>query len=81
MTQMRSIYDEHAGVQDRFRETGRLEQATAENLGAIGLVARASGIACDLRVDHPWPPYDSLVSKADRANWWGRGRARASPLR
>ncbi len=63
LTQMRCIYDEHAGLQDRFRETGRLEQATAETLGAIGLVARASGIACDLRVDHPWAPYDSLSPK------------------
>jgi Ni,Fe-hydrogenase III large subunit/Ni,Fe-hydrogenase III component G len=60
VNQMRSIYDEHAGLQDRFREAGRLEQATAEKLGALGLVARASGIACDLRVDHPWPPYDAL---------------------
>ncbi|MHB8301921.1 MAG: hydrogenase large subunit [Acidobacteriaceae bacterium] len=61
VNQMRSIYDEHAGLQDRFREAGRLEQATAEKLGAIGLVARASGISCDLRVDHPWTPYDSFV--------------------
>ena len=57
---MRSIYDEHAGLQDRFREAGRLEHSTAERLGAIGLVGRASGIACDLRVDHPWAPYDRL---------------------
>ena len=63
VNQMRSIYDEHAGLQDRFREAGRLEQPTAEKLGAIGLVGRASGIACDLRVDHPWRPYDSLVPK------------------
>ncbi|MGC9197836.1 MAG: NADH-quinone oxidoreductase subunit C [Acidobacteriaceae bacterium] len=63
LIQMRSIYDEHAGLQDRFRETGRLEHATAEALGALGLVARASGIACDLRVDHPWAPYDSLGPK------------------
>ena len=63
VTQMRSIYDEHAGLQDRFREAGKLEQATVEKLGAIGLVGRASGIACDLRVDHPWKPYDFLVPK------------------
>ncbi len=63
VNQMRSIYDEHAGLQDRFREAGRLAQPTAEKLGAIGLVGRASGIACDLRVDHPWTPYDSLFPK------------------
>jgi Ni,Fe-hydrogenase III large subunit/Ni,Fe-hydrogenase III component G len=60
---LRSIYDEHAGLQDRFRGTGRLQQPIAEKLGALGLVARASGIACDLRVDHPWPPYDWVASK------------------
>ncbi len=58
---LRSIYAEHAGLQDRFRETGRLEHRLARQFGALGLAARASGIACDLRVDHPWSPYDGLV--------------------
>lgn len=57
---LRSIYAEHAGIQDRFRETGRLDHGLAIELGALGLAARASGIACDLRADHPWPPYDTL---------------------
>lgn len=57
---MRSIYDEHAGIQDRFRGTGCATTDLAEQLGALGMAARASGIAHDLRVDHPWPPYDSL---------------------
>ena len=60
---LRAIYDNHAGLQDRFREAGRLEQNTAETLGALGLVARASGIARDLRVDHSWSPYNSLAVK------------------
>jgi Ni,Fe-hydrogenase III large subunit/Ni,Fe-hydrogenase III component G len=60
---LRSIYDEHAGLQDRFREAGFLKQELAEKLGIIGLVGRASGIGCDLRVDHPWPPYDKLSPK------------------
>lgn len=59
--QMRSIYDEHAGLQDRFREAGVLKQSTAELFGAMGLAGRASGIACDLRVDHPWTPYERLA--------------------
>ena len=63
VTNLRSIYDEHAGLQDRFRTTGRLEPSLAESLGALGLVARASGIARDLRVDHPWPPYDRVAAK------------------
>ena len=60
---LRSIYDEHEGLQDRFREAGRLERELAAKLGAIGLVGRASGIPGDLRVDHPWPPYDRLTTK------------------
>jgi Ni,Fe-hydrogenase III large subunit/Ni,Fe-hydrogenase III component G len=63
VARMRSIYDEHAGIQDRFRETGRLSQEVAYRLGAVGLAARASGIARDLRVDHPWPPYDRLQTQ------------------
>lgn len=66
---MRSIYAEHAGIQDRFRKTGSLEQGLANRLGALGLAARASGIPCDLRVDHAWSPYDwlspNLVTQPD----------------
>ncbi|MGA7523471.1 MAG: NADH-quinone oxidoreductase subunit C [Acidobacteriaceae bacterium] len=58
--EMRSIYDEHAGIQDRFRGAGRLATDRSEQLGALGMAARASGIPCDLRVDHSWPPYDAL---------------------
>ena len=64
VAELRSIYDEHAGIQDRFRETGRLHRQTAEKLGAMGLAARASGLACDLRVDRPWAPYDRLHTRA-----------------
>ena len=60
---LRSIYDEHGGLQDRFREAGRLTPDLAVELGAIGLLGRASGIAHDLRVDHPWPPYDMLYTQ------------------
>ena len=61
VAELRSIYDEHAGLQDRFREAGCLKQDLAETLGVLGLVGRASGIACDLRIDHAWPPYDRLI--------------------
>jgi Ni,Fe-hydrogenase III large subunit/Ni,Fe-hydrogenase III component G len=60
---MRNTYDNHAGVQDRFRETGILSQETAYNLDAVGLIARASGIPHDLRSDFPWPPYDRMKVK------------------
>jgi Ni,Fe-hydrogenase III large subunit len=60
---LRAIYDNHAGLQDRFREAGSLSQELAEKLGAIGLAGRASGVLLDLRVDHPWSPYDRLEPK------------------
>ncbi len=60
VNKLRSIYDEHGGLQDRFREAGRLDKDLAAKLGAIGLAGRASGVSCDLRVDHPWAPYDRL---------------------
>ncbi|MFP5234386.1 MAG: NADH-quinone oxidoreductase subunit C [Acidobacteriota bacterium] len=57
---LREIYDNHAGVQDRFRDAGVLSNELALRLDAIGLAARASGIARDLRVNLPWPPYGNL---------------------
>jgi len=60
---LRSIYDEHAGLQDRFREAGCVKKELAEKLGALGLVGRASGIGFDLRVNGSWPPYNKLRPK------------------
>jgi Ni,Fe-hydrogenase III large subunit/Ni,Fe-hydrogenase III component G len=57
---LRSIYDEHAGLQDRFMTTGLVPTDLARRLGATGLAARASGIPRDLRADHPVPPYDTI---------------------
>lgn len=41
-------------VMDRFRGTARLSQADAAAIGVLGVVARASGIAVDARVAHPF---------------------------
>jgi Ni,Fe-hydrogenase III large subunit/Ni,Fe-hydrogenase III component G len=60
---MRNIYDNHAGVQYRFRETGILSQENAWDLDAAGLAARASDIPHDIRADLPWLPYDKLDVK------------------
>jgi len=57
---LRNIYDEHAGVRDRFVGAGRVEPALAARLGLIGLAGRASGQAHDLRVDLPCAPYRDL---------------------
>jgi len=58
--ELKTLYDEHPGLQDRFREAGRLSAEVVEKLGAVGLAARASGMGQDLRIDMPWPPYDWL---------------------
>jgi Ni,Fe-hydrogenase III large subunit len=57
---LRAIFNEHAGLQDRFIAAGRLRPDVAYRLGVTGLVARASGQAIDLRSDHPCRPYDQL---------------------
>ncbi|MGW5231410.1 hydrogenase large subunit [Streptomyces nodosus] len=43
---------------DRLEATGILHPAQARHLGLVGPVARASGVPCDCRRDHPRPPYD-----------------------
>jgi Ni,Fe-hydrogenase III large subunit/Ni,Fe-hydrogenase III component G len=58
--QLRSIYDEHAGLQDRFAGAGRVSPELAARLGLTGLAGRASGQARDLRSDFRLAPYDAL---------------------
>ena len=58
--QLKAIYDEHAGLQDRFLTTGRITPQLAKRLGIIGLAGRASAQWWDLRYNHPCEPYDEL---------------------
>ena len=57
---LKSIFDDHAGLQDRFITTGRVTPDLARQLGLAGLAGRASGQAFDLRVDFPCEPYGEL---------------------
>ena len=57
---LRTAYDEHSGLQDRFSHAGRVTPELAAQLGLTGLAGRASAQAFDLRCDHEWPPYDAL---------------------
>jgi len=57
---LKSIYDEHAGAQDRFIMTGKVSLELAEKLGLTGFAGRASGICRDLRIDYPISPYQGL---------------------
>ena len=66
---LRDIYDEHAGLQDRFRDCGIVTPELAAKLGLTGLAGRASGQARDLRCDFPAAPYDALgVRKATQSD-------------
>ena len=60
---MRAVYDEHAGLQDRFLGTGRVAPQLAAQLGLTGLAGRASGQTNDLRCDQDWAPYSGLAVK------------------
>ncbi|HLE67022.1 MAG TPA: NADH-quinone oxidoreductase subunit C [Burkholderiales bacterium] len=60
---LRSIYYNHAGLQDRCITCGRLTPQTAARLGAVGLAARASGHAIDARAYPGFAPYDELQPK------------------
>jgi Ni,Fe-hydrogenase III large subunit len=58
--ELRRIYDEHAGVRDRFVGAGEVTPELARRLGLTGLAGRASGLGVDLRADRACPPYDVL---------------------
>ena len=58
---LRTVYDEHEGLRDRFAGAGIVTPELAARLGLIGLAGRASGQALDLRVDLPGEPYDRLA--------------------
>ena len=57
---LRDIYEDHAGLQDRFRTCGVVTPDLAITLGIAGMAARASGATADLRRDFPVTPYDKL---------------------
>jgi Ni,Fe-hydrogenase III large subunit len=59
--ELRALYEDHAGVRERFTGTGILTPELARRLGVLGLVGRASGQALDARVDFRHPPYDRLT--------------------
>lgn len=60
VARLRAIYEDHAGLQDRFMEAGRVIPDLAAQLGLTGLAGRASAQASDMRVDFPVAPYDQL---------------------
>ncbi|HEY6967208.1 MAG TPA: NADH-quinone oxidoreductase subunit C [Burkholderiales bacterium] len=60
---LRAIYYDHAGLQDRCINCGRLTPQTAAALGVVGLAARASGHAIDARVHPGFAPYEEFTPR------------------
>lgn len=56
-------------MRDRLITTGRLSLETARTFGAVGPVARGSGLAIDARLDRPYAAYDraDVVLQVERA--------------
>jgi Ni,Fe-hydrogenase III large subunit len=55
------IYDNNPSLEDRVRETGILLPEQAVDLGMVGIVARASGLGLDSRIQSPFPPYNRFI--------------------
>ena len=60
---LKEIYDEHAGLQDRFLTAGRLSPALATELSVCGLAGRASSQSWDLRTQNAIAPYDRFETQ------------------
>jgi Ni,Fe-hydrogenase III large subunit len=55
------IIDDLPSLEDRLDTTGYLAPETAKAFGALGYVARASGLGFDVRKHTPYAPYDRLT--------------------
>ncbi|MEV8018076.1 NADH-quinone oxidoreductase subunit C [Streptomyces sp. NPDC086554] len=51
----------HSTVRDRFTGTAILAADAARDIGCLGYVARASSLAADARVAHPFVPYGTQL--------------------
>ena len=63
---LRTIIDDHAGVQDRFAACGVVSPSLAHRLGLCGLAGRASAQPLDLRCDLPLAPWDRIAVRRAR---------------
>lgn len=61
LLEIRKIYEGDASFLRRTRGVGVLPAADAARLGLVGPVARASGIAADVRIKAPYAAYDRLA--------------------
>lgn len=55
------IIETSDSTRDRLERTGILHPEKARDLGIVGVAGRASGVDRDVRRDHPYAAYDSVV--------------------
>jgi Ni,Fe-hydrogenase III large subunit len=58
------ILDDQPSLEDRLAAAGVLSHEDARQLGVVGYAGKASGIDCDARRDHRYPPYDRLTVRS-----------------
>ncbi|MBI5624635.1 MAG: NADH-quinone oxidoreductase subunit C [Elusimicrobia bacterium] len=63
-TEVERLYLETDSLMDRVEGTGAVSKRVAEDLGAVGPAARASGVDEDLRRDQPYAAYAELGVQA-----------------
>jgi Ni,Fe-hydrogenase III large subunit len=70
-------------VQHRLKYTGTLTKAQANELGLVGMAARASGVSIDTRDQQPHGAYKVMPIEPvvfDEGDCWARARVRISEL-
>jgi Ni,Fe-hydrogenase III large subunit len=60
LDELEPILDNSHSLRGRTVSTGILPYESAEQLGCLGYVGRASGLTFDARIDCAYPPYDRL---------------------
>lgn len=74
---------ESPGLLDRMETTGTLRNDKAVEIGAVGPIARASGVASDVRKEVPYEFYGDLgmmMITSDRGDVYGRTQVRLGEI-
>jgi len=77
------LADSNAFVMERFSGTATLDQSHARDLGLVGVAARASGVAFDARVAHPFVEFGDRFTPVmrDEGDVMARYRVRVDEVR
>jgi len=67
--ELRTIYADHPGMQERVIGSGPVSIEDATSIGLLGYAGRASGVYADERVEEAYPPYDRLQVQMPRGKF------------